>query len=408
MYLDEVLAAQKRGEAVGITSVCSAHPVVLRQSLEAFKHPLIEATCNQVNQFGGYTGMTPAAFVTFLRGLAREQGTDPESIILGGDHLGPHVWQDEPARNAMAKARDMIADYARAGFTKLHLDCSMRLADDPQGYLDPGVAARRAAEMASVAEQSCQDPLHYVIGTEVPHPGGVMGAQEGLHVSGVDDTRQTVDLHQKAFEELGLQAAWERVIAVVVQPGVEFGDDFVVPYVHEAARALSKFIEEQPVIYEAHSTDYQTPQALRELVRDHFAILKVGPALTFAYREGLFALAMIENECIPVDRRSNLIQVVESTMLDSPAYWKDYYKGAEGEQAFKCKFSLSDRVRYYWTFPRIQGAIETLLANLGEGPLPYTLCSQYLGEAGLTARQALQWKVNKVLMDYKRACTPTA
>ena len=50
MYLDEIVAAQKRGEAKGITSVCSAHPYVIRQTLMVFEHPLIEATCNQVNQ----------------------------------------------------------------------------------------------------------------------------------------------------------------------------------------------------------------------------------------------------------------------------------------------------------------------------------------------------------------------
>ena len=87
-----------------------------------------------------------------------------------------------------------------------------------------------------------------------------------------------------------------------MQPGVEFGDDFVLPYQPDAARELSKFIETQPIIYEAHSTDYQTRQALKNLVRDHFAILKVGPALTFAFREAVFALAMMENELVPTER----------------------------------------------------------------------------------------------------------
>ena len=74
MSLDEIVAAQKRGEAKGITSVCSAHPFVIKQTLKVCKtfgvSPLIEATCNQVNQFGGYTGMKPADFVAFVRGIA--------------------------------------------------------------------------------------------------------------------------------------------------------------------------------------------------------------------------------------------------------------------------------------------------------------------------------------------------
>lgn len=38
------------------------------------------------------------------------------------------------------------------------------------------------------------------------------------------------------------------------------------------------------LVFEAHSTDYQTKEAYKQLVHDHFAILKVGPALTFAMR----------------------------------------------------------------------------------------------------------------------------
>src|SRR5512135_2025058 len=109
MYLDEVLSAQKRGEAKGIASICSAHPRVLGQGMQVFGQPLIEATCNQVNQFGGYTGMTPEDFVGFIRKLAEEHQIPFEHIMLGGDHLGPHVWQNEPASEAMAKARVMIA-----------------------------------------------------------------------------------------------------------------------------------------------------------------------------------------------------------------------------------------------------------------------------------------------------------
>lgn len=404
MYLDDVLAAQKRGAAIGITSVCSAHPLVLRQALETFKHPLIEATCNQVNQFGGYTGMTPEAFAAFVGGLATELGLRFDDIILGGDHLGPHVWQADVASQAMTKAKQMIADYARAGFAKLHLDCSMRVADDAPGGLDPQLAAQRAAELAAVAEQYGNGQLRYVIGTEVPRPGGATAHEEGVHVTAVNNARETIEVHRRAFYDLDLQSAWERVMAVVVHPGVEFGDDFILPYLPEAARGLSKFIEDQPMVYEAHSTDYQTHAALKGLVQDHFAVLKVGPALTFAYREAIFALAMIENECISEGQRSNILQVLDDTMTAQPGYWKGYYRGSDGEQAFKRRFSLSDRVRYYWVQPDVQAALDKLMRNLGDAVLPYSLCSQFVGETGLSARQVIHWKIGKVLKDYLSAC----
>jgi D-tagatose-1,6-bisphosphate aldolase subunit GatZ/KbaZ len=404
MYLDEMLAAQKRGEARGTPSICSAHPVVLRQALRALEHPLIEATCNQVNQFGGYTGMRPQDFVAFVRAIADDSGVAVENILLGGDHLGPHVWQGEPAAEAMTKAEEMITEYARAGFTKLHLDCSMRLADDSAGALEPEIAAHRAAELAKVAEQASASPLQYVIGTEVPRPGGALASEEGLHVTEVQDVQETIEIHRRAFREAGLVEAWERVMAVVVQPGVEFGDDFVTPYIPESARELSRFIEREPLVYEAHSTDYQSRDALGSMVRDHFAILKVGPALTFAYREAVFALAMIEDECLPNEERSHLIEALDECMLEQPGHWKPYYPGTEQEQAFKRKYSLSDRARYYWSQPQVQAAVGALMKNLGGQALPYSLASQFLGETGLTGEQAINRRIQKVLDDYVAAC----
>jgi D-tagatose-1,6-bisphosphate aldolase subunit GatZ/KbaZ len=413
MYLDDIVAAQKRGEARGITSVCSAHPHVIKQTLkvcETFRvSPLIEATCNQVNQFGGYTGMTPAKFVEYVRGIAEENDFPFENIILGGDHLGPNVWQNEPAESAMEKSKEMIRDYVQAGFTKIHLDCSMRLADDPEGAPNPEVVAKRAAELAKVAEESFPSApgrgeitLRYVIGTEVPIPGGAKEREDDVRVTKLEDARQTIEVTREAFYRGGLQSVWERVIALVVQPGVEFGDDFVLAYQPEAAKELSLFIESQSMVYEAHSTDYQTREALKNLVGDHFAILKVGPALTFAFREAVFALALIENKLIASSARSNMIQVLENVMVKHPEHWKKYYRGNPDEQAFKRKYSLSDRSRYYWTQVEVREAYERLMENLGELPLPYSLLSQFVGEVNLTAAQVIEWKIDQVMENYLR------
>jgi D-tagatose-1,6-bisphosphate aldolase subunit GatZ/KbaZ len=415
MYLDDVVSAQKRGEAKGITSVCSAHPKVIQQTLKVAKTfnvpALIEATCNQVNQYGGYTGMTPADFVGYVRGIARENDFPFENIILGGDHLGPNIWQNEPAESAMEKSKTLVRAYGKAGFVKIHLDCSMRLADDPL-VLNPETVASRAAQLAKIAEESLSESgraegsLRYVIGTEVPIPGGATEHEENVSVTSVEAARQTIEVTRDAFVREGLESAWERVSAIVVQPGVEFGDDFVLPYKPEAAQHLSRFIEGQPMIYEAHSTDYQTGAALKDLIRDHFAILKVGPALTFAFREAVFALSMIEDELISKDMRSNLIQVLEDVMLKRPEHWKKYYHGTQPEQAFKRKYSLSDRARYYWPEPEVQNALATLMNNLGNKVLPYSLLSQFVGETNLNPAQVIDMKINRVLNEYMAACSP--
>jgi D-tagatose-1,6-bisphosphate aldolase subunit GatZ/KbaZ len=415
MYLDDILASQKRGEARGIASVCSAHPYVLKQTLRTFERPLIEATCNQVNQFGGYTGMRPADFVRYVRGIAEKNNFPFENIILGGDHLGPSIWQAEPAEVAMAKAEMLIHDYVEAGFVKIHLDCSMRLEDDPEGALDVEISARRTARLAGVAETvaaKCHSASRYVIGTEVPIPGGATQHEERVSVTRVEDAQQTIEVTRDAFLKEDLESAWERVIAVVVQPGVEFGDDFVLPYQANAARNLSRFIENQPMIYEAHSTDYQTRQALGDLVRDHFAILKVGPGLTFAFREAVFALAMMEAELLPLQERSNIISVLDEVMLEQLEHWAKYYHGDEKEKAFKRKYSLSDRIRYYWNEPRVQQSFGGLLERLNQSPLPATLLKQYVPDVYATVsetgtpmpEQILLAKIQFVLDDYAQAC----
>ncbi len=417
--IDEVVRAQKQGQGLGIPSVCSSHPWVLKAALRGDAPVLIESTCNQVNQFGGYTGMTPADFVAYLRNLAGEAGFPVERLVLGGDHLGPNVWQNEPASVAMQKAADMLRSYVQAGYTKIHLDASMRLGDDdPSVPLELEVAARRTARLAQAAEQACAEagrecPLRYIIGSEVPIPGGATVHEEAVQVTEVQAARRTLEVTQAAFEALGLASAWERVVGLVVQPGVEFGDDFVLEYDPAAARQLSQFSESTPFVFEAHSTDYQNRESLRAMVRDHFAILKVGPGLTFAFREAVFALAMLENELFPGQVRSNLMAVLEGVMTRRPEHWQKYYPGDETAQRLSRKFSLSDRIRYYWTDPSVQSALERLLQNLQEKALPVTLLSQFMPEQyrrlreiglALTPQALILDRIDLVLEDYRFAC----
>jgi D-tagatose-1,6-bisphosphate aldolase subunit GatZ/KbaZ len=426
-YLDYILSAQKFGQPRGVTSICSAHPLVieaaLRHSLERNAPVLIEATCNQVNQYGGYTGLTPHDFVCFVGEIANRIGFPREYLLLGGDHLGPMVWADEPASVAMEKAKTLVQQYVQAGFVKIHLDCSMPCADDK--VLPPELIARRTAELASVVEgqtngrsdkyrssSSNSGIVRYVIGSEVPPAGGSKAGENHLAVTHSKDAAQITELTRQAFLNLGLASAWERVIALVVQPGVEFGDESVHEYNRAAAADLKHFVETVPgLIYEAHSTDYQTRSALRALVEDHFAILKVGPWLTFAFREGVFALAEIEETLVAIPSR--IRETLEVAMLTNPVHWKKHYAGDEQTQKLARSFSFSDRIRYYWNTPEAQHAFEQLMKNLGEKPLPLALLSQYMPEqyemvrAGVLInhpRQLLLYRVLDVLNDYAFAC----
>jgi D-tagatose-1,6-bisphosphate aldolase subunit GatZ/KbaZ len=347
---------------------------------------LIEATCNQVNPDGGYTGMDPARFRAFVLDLADGAGCPRDLVILGGDHLGPSPWRREPAHEALARAGEMVAAYARAGFRKIHLDASMACAQDPSS-LPVGTIAAREAELCARAEAALTPgsaPPVYVIGTEVPTPGGQVEpgpAHAGPRPTPAAEVEETLEATRRAFLDRGLEAAWERVVALVVQPGVEFGESEVHPYDREAARHLSGAVADRPPwMYEAHSTDYQTPRALRQLVEDRFAILKVGPWLTFACREALFALEDVARELHAADPRRpapRLRAVLEAAMLRKPGDWQGHYQGSLRHQAYARRFSYSDRSRYYWNDPEVAREASRLLEATA-GPLPPELLSQYL------------------------------
>jgi D-tagatose-1,6-bisphosphate aldolase subunit GatZ/KbaZ len=414
------VARHKQGESVGVYSLCSAHPQVVECALrEARAHDaplLVEATSNQVNQFGGYTGMRPADFRRFVSDIAARIRFPADSLWLGGDHLGPNAWRAEPAESALAKSAQMIHEYVRAGFRKIHLDCSMACADDA-APLPESMLAKRAAQLCAVAESAWREvgdePPVYVIGTEVPVPGGATEDLHELAVTAPLAASATIDAHREAFTRAGLESAWSRVIALVVQPGVEFDHHKVIDYVPERARALSDFIAADPqFVFEAHSTDYQTPESLQHLVRDHFAILKVGPGATYALRETLWALAAIERELPGGDDAEDLRKVSIQAMHADPRHWRSHYRDPARTE-LDLQFSLSDRIRYYWRYPQVQGACESLLSRLRRRALPLTLLSQYLPQqyeavrAGLlptSVDELLTDGIARALRPYMRAC----
>lgn len=421
--LREVIKKNKAGEPSGIYSVCSAHPMVLVAAVEQAKQDgsalLIEATSNQVDQFGGYTGMTPAEFRDFVLDIVEDQGFPKDNLILGGDHLGPNRWQKESPEEAMAKAEDLVRAYVEAGYTKIHLDCSMSCKGDPVPLTD-AIVAERAARLLAVAEDAASVldenfPISYVIGTEVPVPGGAHETLEALTPTPPENVLETIRAHKEAFAARGLGECWSKVLAIVVQPAVEFDHVQVIDYVSANTEDLRHALDNEDIlVFEAHSTDYQTTENLTDLVTDKWGILKVGPGLTFALREGLFALAAIEDQLVAdPETRSNLIDVIEDVMVSEPVYWKGYYEGTEEEQKLARKFSYSDRVRYYLPNARIEAAIETLLRNLETVGIPDPLVSQYLPpqydrlrkrEIGGSPRELLIDRVRDAIRPYAQAC----
>jgi D-tagatose-1,6-bisphosphate aldolase subunit GatZ/KbaZ len=240
-----------------------------------------------------------------------------------------------------------------------------------------------------------------------------------LSVTTVQDAQESIQTFYDQFKKLGLEEAWQRVIALVVQPGVEFDHAHIIEYDRQKAASLSAFIKAQAgLVFEAHSTDYQLPIKLKQLVEDQFAILKVGPGLTFALREALFALAEIENiwlQQVSGLQKSDLMNIIEQVMLENPKEWRPYYHGTETEQAFARKYSYSDRIRYYWNDPTITKAVDTLIDNLESAPPPLPLISQFLpiayqhireGKIKNQPKEIIWDHIQGVIQTYQQACKP--
>ena len=426
-FLD-IVSDNRKGKAKGIYSICSTNHDVLEACFQQAKEDdsliLIESTSNQVDQYGGYTGMRPNDFVGFVHSVAAQQDFPEEKILLGGDHLGPNRWRNLPSGKAMAQAAMLIEAYVMAGYQKIHLDTSMFCADDIGDKSNPlsnEIVAARTLKLCKVAEDTwkktiSQEPeLIYIIGTEVPAPGGAKTKEDAIQPTKAEDAATTLAVAKKSFIEAGMSDVWKRVTGLVVQPGVEFGDDHVFYYQREKAKSLSKkILEYEHLVFEVHSTDYQSESGLKELVEDHFCILKVGPWLTFAFREALFALEAIESELLGKKNveLSRLTYTLEKAMVNNPDYWKAYYTGDENEKSFKRRYSFSDRARYYWHLPELEKAKSRLFHNLSHTKIPLSLLSQFMPAQFYLAdektnpgpKDLLYSHIRTVASFYSRAC----
>jgi D-tagatose-1,6-bisphosphate aldolase subunit GatZ/KbaZ len=307
----------------------------------------------------------------------------------------------------MDKAMVMVAAFVEAGFTKIHLDASMACADDTD--LPAAEKAARAADLCAAAESAAGGrPISYVIGTEVPIPGGETSGLGGIAVTTPASAEETFHLHEEAFAARGLDAALERVIGAVVQPGVDFGNADVLAFAPEQAAALSETIFDIPnAVFEAHSTDYQSEAALGALVRGHFGILKVGPELTFAFRAAVVAMAEMER-WLSV-RPSNVLAIVADEMTHDPGDWQSYIAADDRSEAMRV-FGLSDRIRYYWPRPRVAEALQRLFANIDTARPERGLLAQYapmlLDAAPSTtplSMRIIAAHVTRVVEKYRRA-----
>lgn len=406
----------------GITSICTANSLVIETVMKKAKENasllLLEATSNQVNQFGGYTGMVPKDFIKACHTIAHRIGLPQEQILFGGDHLGPNPWKKEEAVLAMEKACELVRSYVTAGFRKIHLDCSMPLKDDR--YFSVELASQRAAQLAKVAEEAYQTlpsshkgpPPCYVVGTEVPPPGGSEEEDLRVLVTKKEDLKEMIRQTKESFYARDLEEAYARIVAVVVQPGVEFSDTQIHTYDRGAFASLKDYLPSlSGLVFEGHSTDYQSKSALRELMEDGVRIQKVGPALTFALRSALFSLCFLASALW--GEETTLIKAYGEAMDEKEEYYLPYYEHLpHKERRIARLYGLLDRPRYYYDTKKVQQERERLLGKLQGIRIPLGLFDQFFpsyyerakeGQGVFHPRELLMDCVARVVEGYEEA-----
>lgn len=389
-HIQELVELYKAGQPIALPSYCTGNERVIEAILSYYKNKrnfvLLEATANQVNQFGGYTGRKPIDYKNMVLALAEKVGMDPNRILLGGDHLGPLIWCNEPEKEAMRKAVELVKLFVAAGYQKIHLDTSMKLVDDsPNEPLSKEKIAQRGAILFKACEEAFEelkqihaDAVHpvYIIGSEVPIPGGGSGEEvEDASVTKVDEFNATIQAYEKEFERQGISDAFDHIIGIVVQPGVEYDNDNVVEFDPLKAKQLADAIKSQGhIVFEGHSTDYQTPEKLKEMAKYGIFVLKVGPALTLSYREALTGMENILHTMLGYHGFTDTL--LQAMNLDNHNWFKHYHKSRP--LAVYQKYSFSDRCRYYLDVPEVKQEIQHLKKLFDNSKIPLFLIHQYL------------------------------
>jgi D-tagatose-1,6-bisphosphate aldolase subunit GatZ/KbaZ len=249
------------------------------------------------------------------------------------------------------------------------------------------LAAEKAFQTYKESHPDAEAPT-YIIGSEVPVPGGDFNAGE-MGVTTARDATNTIAIYKAAFEDLGLHDAFKRVVGLVLEMGVEFHEFTLDEYDRVRAADTVAAMRNEALCIEGHSSDYQTPHNLKHMCEDGVAILKVGPALTFALRESLFALEQIEREVYAEqpERWSNYRETLENLMLADPSHWESYYTGTPNQQRIARAYSFYDRCRYYFARPEIKAARDKLVKNLSGNVIPHCVLSQFLPVQYLRVRK---------------------
>ena len=341
-----------------LPSFCSSNFDVLKSIMIFAKYQnfpvLIESTSNQVNQYGGYSGLKPFQFEKKIRRLAKFIKLNNKSLMIGGDHLGPLPWKDLDEATAMKNSKKLVKDCLKAKYEKIHIDTAIICRGEKK--IDRHTVIQRCDEILSVFSKKDFDNVFLVIGTEVPFAGG--GHAIKSSPTTFESIKEEIDLYSTILKK-------KKKFALVIEPGIGFGNFSVIQAKLKNFGKRLIFSKKNNFVYEAHSSDYQKISSLKKLVKNNFKFLKIGPELTYFYAKSIFKMEEFEKK-IYKNNFSNIKNIILKEMKNNNSYWIDYYK-AKKKKLDNLKFnSYLDRLRYYWSSKNILNSKKKLFININK------------------------------------------
>ena len=352
MTLDKVIKSK------ALPSFCTSNIDVIESILffcNIKKLPcLIESTSNQVNQHGGYTNKTPKMFVKEISSLRKKIKFDSKRLFLGGDHLGPLPWGKKNKNIAIKNSISLINDYLSENFCKIHVDTSIKCKNDK--FINSEIVFNRTSEILNndSIKKKIKNRL-LVVGTEVPLAGG--GDNKNLIRTSTKQIETEVFNFKKIFQKINLRNIF---FGLVIEPGMKYKHSKITKPNFTQFGNKKNISKKNNFFYEAHSTDYQSKKILRQLVKNNFRFLKVGPELTYNYARSLFFMENIEKKKIKL-KNSNIKKTIFFSMLKNKKYWNGYYIKKKPELFLNSKL---DRMRYYFDTKEVKNSVGILRRNI--------------------------------------------
>ena len=317
---------------------------------------LIECTSNQVNQDGGYTNKTPKLFINEIFKMQKKINFDKKKLFLGGDHLGPLPWKNNNSHTAIKNSVKLIDSFLKEKFCKIHIDTSIKCKNDK--HIDNDIIFNRTNQILRnpAIFKKIKDRF-IIIGTEVPLSGS--GDSKKIIKTSKQQINNESLRFKKILKSIGLK---NNFFGLVIEPGMRYMHSSITQPNFKDFKEKRRISIKNNFVFEAHSTDYQSLKTLKQLVKNNFKYLKVGPEITFNYSRSLFFMQNLEKKIVK-KKCSNLKAKILSTMLDNSKHWKEYYKRKDKKLFLDSKL---DRLRYYLNSKKVVNSINLLKKNVNK------------------------------------------